>query len=203
MTTIGGVFYFAARRGFDDRVRAANAAATEEAVDRLRQTNRIQLSDLFVLNRRQLDEYHVNSLTEQRTAFQRAQITSLVGFVFLLLGVTLSFRAGADSERYTSAGLTALGALLSGYVSRVFFKSYSETSKALRHYYSEPLRTGQVLTAERLACLDGHVDLEQNVVMELRKQLVGRLIDQLPVSPLTPVDGAKPGEGKAGEQERP
>ncbi|MGW4562324.1 TRADD-N-associated membrane domain-containing protein [Streptomyces sp. NPDC004561] len=177
---IGTFGYMAARRAFDDRVRQANSAATEEAVERLRKSQRIRLADLFVINRRQLDEYQAVSIAEQHAAFRNAQIASAVGFIFLVVGVGLSFGAHKEAAIYTSAGLAGLGSLLSGFVSAVFFKQYSATTKQLQRYYTEPFRMGQILTAERIACLDDHGSVEEIVASQLRRSIVETLIGQLP-----------------------
>lgn len=201
---IGAFSYMAARRAFDDRVRRISAAATEEAVERLRWSQRIKLADLFVINRRQLDEYQAVSIAEQHSAFRNAQIASGVGFLFLVVGVGLSFGAHKDATTYASAGLAGLGALLSGYISQVFFRSYTATKEQLRLYYTEPFRTGQILTAERISCLDDHEIIEKGTASQLRQEIVARLLDQLPTpvqafgdrSRLTEASG---GEIKAGE----
>ncbi|MGW0880985.1 TRADD-N-associated membrane domain-containing protein [Streptomyces sp. NPDC002671] len=177
---IGTFGYMAARRAFDERVRQTSSVATEEAVERLRTSHKIRLADLFVINRRQLDEYQTVSIAEQHSAFRNAQIASAVGFGFLVIGVGLSFGAHKDATAYTSAGLAGLGALLSGFVSGVFFKQYSATTRQLQRYYTEPFRMGQILTAERIACLDDHEGIEEGVASQLRRSIVEILIEQLP-----------------------
>ncbi|MEV5879185.1 hypothetical protein AB0L75_34185 [Streptomyces sp. NPDC052101] len=177
---IGTFGYMAARRAFDDRVRQTSSAATEEAVERLRRSQRIRLADLFVINRRQLDEYQAVSIAEQHSAFRNAQIASAIGFIFLVIGVGLSFGADKDAKIYTSAGLAGLGSLLSGFVSGVFFKHYTATTKQLQSYYTEPFRMGQILTAERIACLDDRGGIDGEVATRLRQHIVETLVDQLP-----------------------
>ncbi|WP_405635238.1 hypothetical protein OHB53_18175 [Streptomyces sp. NBC_00056] len=176
---IGTFGYMAARRAFDDRIRQISAAATEEAVERLRESARIKLADLYVINRRQLDEYQAVSIAEQHSAFRNAQIASAIGFIFLVVGVGLSFGADTPAATYTSAGLAGLGALLSGFISKVFFTSYITTTNNLRLYYTEPFRTGQILTAERIACLDDQEIIDKDVASQLRQDIVARLLRQL------------------------
>jgi hypothetical protein len=150
--------YLALRRAFYDRVRVAKASAVNEAVERLREdadgSSGLRLPNLVVLNRRQLDEYHVLSVRQQQVAFRNAQFAAIVGFVLLVAGIILSFRQDPGSDRYITAGLTALGSLLSGFISAVFYRSSDATAKQLRDFYKEPFRTGQVLMIERVAALD-------------------------------------------------
>ncbi|MEU6909618.1 hypothetical protein ABZ935_30470 [Streptomyces coeruleorubidus] len=175
--------YMAARRAFYERMRCEKSAAIEGDLLALRnEPRRLELADLFVINRRQLDEYHITSLHEQRLAFRNAQIAAAVGFLLLVSGVVLIVTEDGDSARYAIAGLTGLASLLSGFISAVFFKSYADTTEELRHYYWEPLRTGQILAAERLAELQIGNQVP-GVDQELRKVLVSKIVDQLPQIP--------------------
>ncbi|MFI9774648.1 hypothetical protein ACIHCV_08050 [Streptomyces sp. NPDC051956] len=170
-----------ARRAFDEKLQSVTAAATREAVSKLGRADEIKLKDLFVINRRQLDEYHTTSMQEQHSAFRNTQLSAAIGFTFLLIGVVISFSLGskqADGATYASAGLTALGATLSGFLSHTFFRSYRATTKALRNYYWEPVRTGQVLSTERVAALDR----DPATSAKLREKIVEKLISQIPMN---------------------
>ncbi len=175
--------YTAARRAFYERMRCEKSAAIEGDLLALRnQPRRLELADLFVINRRQLDEYHITSLHEQRLAFRNAQIAAAIGFLLLIFGVVLIATEDRDSARYAIAGLSGLASLLSGFISAVFFKSYADTTEELRHYYWEPLRTGQILAAERLAELQVGNQVP-GADQELRRVLVSKIVDQLPQIP--------------------
>lgn len=175
--------YMAARRAFYERMRCEKSIAIEGDLLALRnQPRRLELAELFVINRRQLDEYHITSLHEQRLAFRNAQIAAAIGFLLLVAGVVLIVSEDRESARYSIAGLTGLASLLSGFISAIFFKSYADTTEELRHYYWEPLRTGQILAAERLAELKIG-DQVPGVDQELRKVLVSKIVDQLPQIP--------------------
>ncbi|MFF3084542.1 hypothetical protein ACFVRB_05735 [Streptomyces nojiriensis] len=187
----------AARRAFYERTKGEKSKATEGAVERLRNHSRIRLSDLFVINRRQLDEYHTISVHEQRMAFRNAQVAAAIGFIMLIIGVALSFRQQDPSARYTTAGLAGLGSLLSGFIAGVFFKSYTDTTRELRHYYGEPFRTGQILMAERLADI-GKDEASVDEVKKLREIIVNKLVDQFPAA-LSPHDHKE--SGRSGKVE--
>ncbi|WP_128505866.1 TRADD-N-associated membrane domain-containing protein [Streptomyces inhibens] len=199
ITIIVAFGHTAARRAFYERTKGEKSKATEGAVERLRDHARIKLSDLFVINRRQLDEYHTISVHEQRMAFRNAQIAATIGFCVLIIGIALSFRHQDPSARYTTAGLAGLGSLLSGFISGVFFKSYADTTKELRHYYGEPFRTGQILMAERLADI-GKDEASPEEVKRLREMIVNKLVDQFPIA-LSPFDQKE--FGQAGKVESP
>lgn len=142
--------YSAARKAFDDRVRLLKAAQVAEAVERLGEG--LDLEHLFVLNRKQLDEYHVLSVRQASIAFRNATSASVVALAVLLAGALLAVQPDQDaSSRYVAGGLSALGATRSAFLSGNFFASYRETAKELKDFYQEPARTGQLLALERLA----------------------------------------------------
>ena len=169
--------YGAARRAFYERVRLLKAAQVEQAV--MEVGHHLTLNGLFVLNRRQLDEYHVLSVRQASLAFRNAQAASIVAFVILIAGAIIALRQQDDSGRYVAAGLSALGAALSAFLSRVFFRSYQDTRDQLRQYYYEPFRTSQVLALERLARTSGKEEEGWVIEEDLRKEIVLHLLNQI------------------------
>lgn len=180
-TLIIAVFgmYNTAKRAFYDRIRAKKAREVDEAVEALKSAKELQLSNLFALNRRQLDEYHVISIRQQNVAFRNAQVAGALGFLALIAGAVIVLTQSGGTERWLSAGLSGLGATLSGYIASVFFKQSSETSRQLQEYYREPARTGLILTIERLAALDARHGLSASDAREVRKLIVGSLLKHL------------------------
>ncbi|MFG3296059.1 hypothetical protein ACGF3G_45690 [Streptomyces sp. NPDC048179] len=176
--------YWAARHAFYERVRAEKSHQIEAELEILKSqgTRRLALADLFVINRRQLDEYHITTIHEQRAAFRNAQIAAAVGFILLVVGVTLVLQNQDSSARYAAASLTGMASILSGFISTIFFKSYTDTTKELRHYYWEPLRTGQILAVERLAGIDISRSV-RGADEELRRALAQKMLEQLPEIP--------------------
>jgi hypothetical protein len=111
----------------------------------------LPLTQLFELNRRQLDEYQEMTKKQQRSAFLLTQIASVAAFVALVVGIVLSFQGNTATEKYVVAGLSGLGALLSGFLANTFYQSHRAANDQLNRYYLEPQRTGRILAAERLA----------------------------------------------------
>lgn len=167
MVVVVAFRYTGARKAFYDRVRAYRADQVARAV------NDLPLVQLFRLNRRQLDEYHVLSVRQASISFRNATIASAVAFLILVFGALIAIQPTQDdSSRYIAGGLSALGATLSAFLSRNFFSSYKETAKQLRDYYEEPARTGRILALERLAMNPGqkgalHTDLQKLLVEAL------------------------------------
>lgn len=73
-----GFYYVAAKRAFYDRVRSIKAQRVDAEVERLRKQDHLNLPNLFALNRRQLDEYHIVSVRQQAVALRNAQIASAI-----------------------------------------------------------------------------------------------------------------------------
>jgi len=168
--------YLALRRAFFDRVRTQKGKDVIDVVNRFKNKPELTLANLFVLNRRQLDEYHVLSVRQQQVAFRNAQVAAIIGFAVLIVGTVLSYKQAPGAERYVTAGLTALGSLLSGFISAVFFRSSDATAKQLRDFYEEPSRTGQMLMIERVAKLDAQ---DPKLAARLRLLMVERFLEQL------------------------
>lgn len=83
-------------------------------------------------------------------AFNLTWAATALAFIVLIVGIVLSYRTGTGTDQYVVAGLTGLGSLVSGYLSRTFYRGYGEATKQLQVYYAEPNLTGRALAAERL-----------------------------------------------------
>lgn len=195
-----GFVYMARRRAFYDRVRFLNARAVQEAVTDL--GNGLTLEKLYVLNRRQLDEYHMLSVRQASIAFRNATIAAILAFTILVAGaIQVVQLAQDDAGRYIAGGLSALGAGLSAFVAAVFFRSYDKTSAQLREYYEEPARTGRILASERLArtqCGD-ESDSDPSLDPDLRRMIVERLLAP-PGPPAPRMSPAESVRGAVGEE---
>jgi hypothetical protein len=165
--------YVRARRAFFDRVHALRADQVARAVDEL--ADGLPLAQLFRLNRRQLDEYHVLSVRQASTSFRNAAVAAAVAVAVLVVGAVVALQgAQTEASRYVVGGLAALGATLAAIVSRTFAVSYKETAEQLREYYREPARTARLLTLERLAADPSR---ENAVYVDLRKLLFKELLE--------------------------
>jgi hypothetical protein len=143
--------YFAARRAFVERRRMMAKIRARLALEDMTKDDPIELHALFRYNRQQLDAYQEDSRNQQRAAFRHAQFASLVGFVVLVAGIAISLKQVPGSEKYVVAGLSGLGAALSGYVANTFVKAARRADRQLNLYYAEPHMMGRLIAAERIA----------------------------------------------------
>lgn len=192
--------YWAARRAFRERRRATAAYRVDVA---LREVSRprprgkdgvreaLQLSGLFELNRRQLDEYQELTKRQQRVAFGLTWAAATAAFLVLVGGTVLSLRQDPGSAQYVVGGLTGLGTLLSGFLGKTFFDQHGEAIRQLNRYYREPSRTGRLLAAERLIR-----DLDKTAADECRQLMVENLLNE---EAGEPVEAKKPDEVDAND----
>lgn len=165
---IVGFKYAAARRAYYERIKRAKEHYVDYAVNQLGTGAGATLEKLLVLNRRQLDDYHLSSTRQQSIAFRNAQIAAVVGLIVLVMGAILATRQSSDTARYVAAGISALGAALSAYIARTFFALSRNASMEMKRYYQEPFKTHDILMIERIA------DPKKND--RLRKAMVGELL---------------------------
>jgi hypothetical protein len=147
--------YWAARRAYFERVQAEKSQAVQDALDHLAgQDSRdaLPLTALFIFNRRQLDEYQNLTKWHAEVSFRNAQIAAGLGFTVLVVGAALVIqqKTASTSVQYAIGGLSTLGALLSTYLSRTYFRSHQEAMTQLAIYYEEPFITSRALSAERI-----------------------------------------------------
>jgi hypothetical protein len=166
--------YGSALRAFYDRLRKEDRERVDRALFELKKS-KLNLPDLFILNRSQLDEYLTMTVRQERVTFRNAQIASGAGFAILILGILLSFRAQDVTAQYATAGLSGLGSLLSAFIAAIFFRSWSHTTRELRQYYFEPFRTAQVLSIERLAREGRDGSLDSALAGEIIKSLLAQV----------------------------
>jgi len=55
------------------------------------------------------------------------------------------------TARIVTGSLTGVGGVLSGYITKTFLNDRRTALSQLNHYFQQPLTTGYLLTAERLA----------------------------------------------------
>jgi hypothetical protein len=175
--------YWAARRGFIERRRKKAAIRAELALKKIPGTiNRdekipgttdadgMPLTNLFRYNRRQLDAYQEESRNQQRVAFRHAQFASLAGLLVLIIGIAVSLSEAPGSDKYVVAGLSGLGAALSGYVARTFFSSARQADRQLNFYYQEPHMMGRLILAERITkelCKENEEEMDKFMVTQV------------------------------------
>jgi hypothetical protein len=142
--------YWAARLAFNERRRKMAGYVASDTLRDIRSGNDIALPLLFSYNRRQLDAYQEEARNQQRLAFRYALLTSVLGFVVLLVGIAASLRVGPGTEAYVAAGLSGMGAALSAYVAGTMLRISRRADTQLNRFYTEPHMMGRLLLAERL-----------------------------------------------------
>jgi hypothetical protein len=169
--------YWAARRAFSARRRAAARYSVDEALEELRlameaeESSKIQLARMFELNRRQLDEYQEMTKSQQRTAFALTWSAAIAAFLILIGGSIVALWTLRDDQsgQFIAGGLTALGSLLSAFLGAVFFRGHDHAANQLNHYYLEPSLTGRILAVERmLAHLPKDVDRTETAKLMMK-----------------------------------
>lgn len=147
--------YWNARRAYFERVQAEKSKAVEDALKHLEgqdSKDALPLTALYIFNRRQLDEYQTLTKRHAEVSFHNAQVAAGLGFAVLIVGAALVIqqKAASASVQYAIGGLSTLGALLSTYLSRTYFRSHHEAMTQLAIYYEEPFLTSRALSAERI-----------------------------------------------------
>jgi hypothetical protein len=158
----------AVRRRFEEKY-VRNAA--DEAIDELSATSR--LTDLMKANRRQMSAYDVIARYQAQSSYRNSQIAMAIGLAILITGAAVAITVQDDTAKIVTASLTAIGATVSGYISKTFLQTYNTTLRQLNYYFEQPLISSYILTAQRLA------DSVPKGSPEMYAQLVNGIIGQL------------------------
>jgi MFS family permease len=138
-------------RDFEERREQERKEALRAARDEALPAAEAELTRLVTANRALLDEYQRPVRAQARTSYTFAQGAIFVGLLVLVGGVIITLTANDPSARLSVAGLTAVGAALSGYIARTYLRVYERAQHQLNFYFREPLITSYLLNAERLA----------------------------------------------------
>ena len=82
------------------------------------------------------------------------------------------------TAKITTASLTAIAGMLSGYIGKTFLRVYERTQQQLTFFFQQPLINSYVLSAERL--IDTHLKKDQEVSRIIDRILA--VLVQLPES---------------------
>jgi hypothetical protein len=126
------------------RARAAAAEAGEELADAT------DLAALIKANRKQMEAYDVLARGQANTAFRNTQLAMAAGLLVLFVGAIIAIATPNTTSKITTATLTAIGGLLSGYIARTFLQTYFRAIRQLNFYFQQPLINSYLLTAQRL-----------------------------------------------------
>jgi hypothetical protein len=150
LVAVSLIVYSAARARFFERQETAAREAVEEAVAELQ--DELNLRALMKINRKQIEAYHLLTRQQAGEAYRNSVVAMATGLMTLVSGVAaVIFLPGIDeTQRVTTAALTAIGSVVGGYVSRTFMRTYSIALQQLNRYFEQPLHTNYLLAAERL-----------------------------------------------------
>ena len=182
------------RRELQDRLAeelsSRNLVAADEAVYKMvPEGTGLELAALWRATHERLNLYHSIATKQARDSFYRAQFAMAVGFIIVVTSIPASLLASTAAGSITAGILGAVGATLSGYVSRTFIRSQESAAQHLRAYFLQPLEFSRYLVAERL--LD-------TLSEEFKAQGILAIVHGIAQTPLlegadgTPVESADP-----------
>jgi hypothetical protein len=128
----------------DERVREAVGDAAFDVLDAR------DWPGLARANSRQLSLYQQLAHRQARSSYRHSQIAISIGLTVLIVGAVAAIFVPTTIGKITTATLSAVGTILSGYISRTYLRVYERTLAQLNFYFRQPLITSYVFTAERL-----------------------------------------------------
>jgi hypothetical protein len=136
-----------ARRVLRQREEAAREKA-KQASDELSDASK--LTEMLKANRKQMEAYDELARVQARESFRNSQIAIAVGLFVLVSGAFVALLVDTTASKVTTATLTALGGLLSGYISKTFLRVYERAQQQLTFFFQQPLINSYILAADRL-----------------------------------------------------
>ncbi len=127
-----------------DRVRDAAESSAESS------SSVINFDFLWRETQERLSVYHRMATGQSAKSYRNSQIAIIAGFAVLLLCMLLASFVASPAGVLTAGGIAAIGAVLTGYLTRTFMQMYRSTSEQLRSYFDQPLDFSRNLGAERL-----------------------------------------------------
>lgn len=109
------------------------------------------LRELAVANFTQMRQFVTIAQKQARMSYNASLVAAGVGLGVLVMGAAASAGLGMTSAKITAGVLTAAGAVLSGFLTRTFVRTYTLSSRQLSYYYGQPLVHCYLLHAEWLA----------------------------------------------------
>jgi hypothetical protein len=140
-------FHFGAAPARAGEVRAG--VRVEEAAKQLREG--MSIENLFEFNRREMEQYHLQSRNRAQLSFFASLLAMLGGLTVLALGATAALQAEDTRNKVLAAAVTAIAGGLSSYITKTFMTAHQESLRQLEFYFRQPLVTSYFLTAERIA----------------------------------------------------
>jgi hypothetical protein len=136
------------------------------------------LAALIRFNRRQVERYEVLTRRQASSSYRLSQGALAVGLVLLAGGSVAALATPESSSKAIVAVLTAIGSALAGFIANTYLRVYERTLIQLNYYFQQPLVTGYVLTAERLAA-----KIEGTQRDEAQREIISRVLANVAPSP--------------------
>lgn len=165
-----------ARRQLRERERAARDRA-KQALEEL--ADATSLAELLKANRKQIIAYDELARAQSKEAFRNSQIAISIGLTALVTGGLAAVVIPNTTAKITTASLTAIAGMLSGYIGKTFLRVYERTQQQLTFFFQQPLINSYVLSAERL--IDAHIKDKDQEVSRIIERILAVLV-QLPES---------------------
>ena len=109
------------------------------------------LSGLAKANFRQMRVFTVIALRQARMSYYISVAAASVALLVLLSGGAVTVVLAGTSAKIAAASLTSVGAVLGGFVSTTFLRTYWMAARQMSYYYGQPLVHCYLLHAEWLA----------------------------------------------------
>ncbi|KJL45705.1 hypothetical protein RS82_00067 [Microbacterium trichothecenolyticum] len=110
------------------------------------------MADLLQLNRREMQKYH-DLTTEQATVSFRHSQRAMIGGFIVVVGciIIVTIPAIPTETKLIVGSVGVISTILSGYITNTFLKSHAASVAQLNRFFTQPLISSYLLTAERVA----------------------------------------------------
>ncbi|TQS46086.1 TRADD-N-associated membrane domain-containing protein [Cryptosporangium phraense] len=115
---------------------------------------------LVAFNFQEMDRFVTIALTQAQFSFLASVVAGAAALLVLLGGTTGVLLSDSAATGISTAVLSAVGSMLSGFVSVTFLRTYQMATRQMSYYYGQPLVHCYLLHAEWLA---QRFDLESSV----------------------------------------
>ena len=128
-----------------------STAHCRQMADALDNVDNKTLAGLARVNFTQMSQFVTIAQKQARLSFYASLTAASVGLVVLGTGTAAAAGVGMASAKIAAGVLTAGGAVLSGFLTRTFVRTYTMSSRQLSYYYGQPLVHCYLLHAVWLA----------------------------------------------------
>lgn len=109
-----------------------------------------ELSNLWRANEEQIKGYHRLVLNYAASTRLTTQLVMLAGFLFLLAVSIFAIFSHTLASAVASSVVATAGAAVTGFIARAILRNSESSSREVVNFFSHPLETQRILTAQRL-----------------------------------------------------